>query len=166
MERLLKKEEKIFDVMKNCFRSFGLKILDEAKTNNQLMLFSKFEYKNYNFGITAIYHPDGDLVEISTVYANIPKDKIKPVSELMNHINSIIVSGHFYVVYATGVMSFSTAVHVIDSLNKDDFEWALDQVMSLNYKFFPMVIELIFTDRQPLDIIKSQLENEPMEVHS
>ncbi len=164
MKRLLGKEQQIFDDMKKCFTSYGLKIFDELKKNDQLMIFSKFEYRNYNFGIAAIYHADGDLVEISTVYTNISKNKIKPVAELMNHINSYIMSGHFYVVYSTGAMSFRTAIHVTDTLNKDDFEWALDQVMSASYKFFPMIIDQIFTEMEPLEIIKKHLEEEPMEV--
>ncbi len=161
-----RKKEKILNDIKACVRCFGLPIVDEVISDERPIIVSKFQYEHYGFGIAAAYHPDGDLVEIQTCYGNAPENKIKPLCELMNHINSHIMNGHFYVGHPDGEMSFRTAVHVPDSLNQEEFEWALNQVMGASFRFFPMIAEQLCTDGDPIKILKKHLEREPMEVDS
>ena len=160
------KIEKILSDMKECIESFGLPIIGEISTDERPTIISKFQYEHYGFAIAAIYHPEGELVEISIYHGEAPKNKIKPICELMNLINAHIMSGHFFVDPSRGGMSFRAAVHVPDSLNKEEFEWALKQVMGASYRFFPMIVEQLFTDDDPEEIIKRVLEQQAKEVNS
>jgi hypothetical protein len=161
-----RKRQKILDDMKKCFGRLGFPIIDERTANERYAIISKYQYQYYGFGIGAVYHPKGDLVEIQIGYGLAPEDKIGPIYELVNHINSCIMTGHFYITHETGEVSFRAAVHVSDSLNEEEFEWALNQALSASYKFFPAIGEQLFSDREPKDIFKELLEREHLEVDS
>jgi len=158
------KRQEILKDMKAGFENFVLPVIDEINMNGTYAITTKFQYQHYGFGIMAEYHPDGDLTEISICYGNAPEKKIKSLSELMNHLNCHILSGHFCVVDPDGEMLFRTAVHTPDFLNKDDFEWALNQVMATSYRFFPMIVNQLFSDESPMEILKKHLNNDVMEV--
>lgn len=158
MNTIINKNQKIMNDMKNCISSLGLPIMDEIHDKGQSVIISKFQYEHYGFGIVATYHPDGDLAEIIIGYGVAPETKIKPLSELMNYINAHILSGHFFVDHETKIMSFRSAVHVDDALNEEEFEWALKQVMGSSYQFFPVVIDQLFSDEEPLNIFKKHLK--------
>jgi len=166
MNTLMNKNQEILNGIKHCISSFGLPVVEEINVSDQFAIVSQFKYEHYGFAILAQYHPDGGLVEIAICYAIAPENKIKPLAELMNYINSHIMSGHFFVDLSSGGMTFRSAIHVTDSLNKDEFEWALSQVMSASYRFFPMIIAQVCTDEEPSDIFNKYLKEEPQEVDS
>ena len=166
MTVLKHKKQEIVNDMKECISRFGLPVIDEINADDKYMIISKFQYQYYGFGIAAVYHPEGDLAEIKIVYGMAPEDKIKPLYELMNHINSHIMTGHFSLLHENGEVSFRAAVHVPDSLKKEEFEWTLGQVMAASYKFFPMIGEQLFTDGDPKDILEKHLSQDPVEVDS
>jgi len=166
MKTLINNKQEILNDIKHCISSFGLSVVDEINDKGNFVIVSQFKYEHYGFTIIAQYHPNGDLAEILIGYGIVPVDKIKPLSELMNYINSHVISGHFFVDPPTGMMSFRTAVHVADSLNKDEFEWALKQVMGVSYLFFPVLNEQMFTEGEPADIFNQYMKEEPQEVPS
>lgn len=166
MTVLKHKKQKIVNDMKACFGRFGFPVIDEITADYKHMIVSKFQYEHYGFAIAATYHSEGDLAEIMIGYGIAPEDKIKPLCELMNHINTYIMTGHFSVIHETGEISFRAAVHVPDSLNEEEFEWTLGQVMTASYKFFPAIIDLLFTEEEPVAILKKHLEQEPVQVKS
>jgi hypothetical protein len=166
MTVLKHKRQEILNDMKKCFGRFGFPIIDEINEDDKYMIVSKFGYQNYGFVIAAVYHPKGDLAEIHICYGNAQMDKVKPLYELMNHINTYIMTGHFSILHETGEMSFRAAVHVPDSLDEEEFKWTLGQVMTASYKFFPMIVDLLFTEEEPVAILKKHLEREPVEVKS
>lgn len=166
MKTLINNKQEILNDMKHCISSFGLSVVDEINDTERYAIVSQFQYEHYGFTIIAQYHPDGDMAEITIGYGIVPGDKIKPLSELMNYINSHVINGHFFVDPPTGIMSFRTAVHVTDSLDREEFEWALKQVMAASYRFYPMINEQMFTEEDPADIFNQYMNKEPQEVPS
>lgn len=158
MQTIINKNQKVLNDMKDCISSFGLPIIDEINENGQSAIVTKFQYEHYGFGIIATYHPEGDLVEIVICYGVAPQNRIKPLSELMNYINAHVLSGHFFVDDLTMGMSFRSAVHITEELDKEEFEWALQQVMGSSYKFFPIIIEQMFSEDEPANIFKKHLK--------
>jgi hypothetical protein len=166
MKILTHQEETILNDLKACLKGFGLPIVEETTVNEKPVIVSKFQYEHYGFGIVVTYHAEEEFVAIEIYYGNAPDDKIKPLCELMNHINTHIMSGHFFVAHPSGEMSFRAAVHTPDSLNQEEFEWALKQVMGASYKCFPMIVEQLFTNGDPKEIMEKHLAQEPVEVDS
>lgn len=158
MNTLVNKNQKILDDIKHYILSFGLPVIEEINNNGRLIIVSQFIYDHYGFTMYAQYHPDGDLVETAICYLIAPENKIKPLTELMNYINAHILSCHFYIEPTTSGITFRSAIHVTDSLNKEEFEWALSQVMSSTYLFFPAIAAQMFSEEEPAEIFNKYLK--------
>lgn len=169
----------ILNDIEACFRELGLK--PERKAPGAIpysAISCELPYEHQKIVAVVIYFPSIELIDMAIHYGLTPREQLYRLIQLINHINTYLVTDHLAIDPDSGGMLLHTGIFVTrDFLEKEQFKRVMEQLMEDSFKYIPLLSELLNSNRKPkaimesfvkkqmklIDDLKKEIENEEKE---
>jgi hypothetical protein len=153
MSKFTKRDEKIFDDLKECFKESGLPIKGETMLGNLMVIESEFHYPDYPINILIMLDPAEDTVMFGIHYGATLSAIRTVLYELIDRINMYLCTTHFVVHPDTGQLILTSGMFFTDDvINKKEFHLLFKQLLADSYNYFPLIGMQLESDKTPAEM--------------
>lgn len=154
-------KNRILDVMKNKLISMGFATIEESCESPFHFLDTEFSYGSWNIPLRVILDTYENAVCISISYGLISSGKRRLVSELISHLNMLMIANRFVLTPDDHVLNFTTGYWLLtDEYDGRQFEISLQRLLNNHSEYTPLIFQQLNTNIYPKQIMERFLEEE------
>ena len=143
--------KKIIRDIKICFESIGLSIAAEEEGDQHVTLYSEIEGNDYTMQLQVTFCPIAEIILLCVAFSvTVPPESTEVLCELANLANSKMLTDYVTICPDSGEIMLHSSFMITDSsLDKDQFEFSLSQILTDGSLIFRLFCTQVYSELSP-----------------